>query len=100
MRLAVDTIPSFAPSTAARSQPMRPERWTSTWRGGMRGGARPRLGGGAPCRPSQLGQVLLGGLERAALPAPGEVGEEPAVPRDVHPVPPPMEPGADIPAVG
>src|SRR5512142_2733095 len=98
IRLAVDTMPSFAPSTAARSQPMRPERWTSTWRGGMRGVAR-RLGGVAPYRPRQLGQVLLCGLERAPFPAPGEVGEEPAVPRDVHPVPAAMEAGADVPPV-
>ena len=31
-RLAVDTMPSFAPSTAARSQPMRSVRCRSRWR--------------------------------------------------------------------
>src|SRR6185503_19135081 len=31
-RLAVETIPSFAPRTAARSQPMRPEPCHSRWR--------------------------------------------------------------------
>jgi len=28
-RLAVETMPSLAPSTAARSQPIRSERWRS-----------------------------------------------------------------------
>src|ERR1035437_6242946 len=32
IRLAVDMIPSLAPSTAARSQPMRATRWFSLWR--------------------------------------------------------------------
>ena len=37
-RLAVDTMPSLAPRTAARSQPMRPLRWRSAWRAsGLRG---------------------------------------------------------------
>ncbi len=34
-RLAVDTMPSLAPSTAARSQPMRSVRCRSRWRVGM-----------------------------------------------------------------
>ena len=32
---AVETIPSFAPSTEARSQPMRSVRWCSRWERGM-----------------------------------------------------------------
>ena len=35
IRLAVETMPSFAPSTAARSQPMRGVRWRSQCRGGF-----------------------------------------------------------------
>ena len=31
IRLAVETMPSFAPSTAARSQPMRATAWRSMW---------------------------------------------------------------------
>src|SRR5512143_88617 len=99
IRLAVDTMPSFAPSTAARSQPIRPERWISRWRGGMRRVVRRPLGGGAPYRPGQLGQIFLCSLECAPFPAPREVGEEPAVPRHVHPVPAPVETGADVPSV-
>jgi hypothetical protein len=34
-KLAVETIPSFAPSTAARSQPMRPVRCRSFWTRGI-----------------------------------------------------------------
>ena len=34
-RLAVDTMPSLAPRTAARSQPMRPVRCRSRWRWGI-----------------------------------------------------------------
>jgi hypothetical protein len=30
-RLAIDTMPSSAPSTAARSHPARPPRWRSRW---------------------------------------------------------------------
>jgi hypothetical protein len=29
IKLAVETIPSFAPSTAALNQPMRPTKWSS-----------------------------------------------------------------------
>src|SRR5664279_2682721 len=31
-RLAVETMPSLAPSTAARNQPIRSVRWRSAWR--------------------------------------------------------------------
>jgi hypothetical protein len=34
-RLAMETIPSLAPSTAARNQPMRSLRWCSLWRRGI-----------------------------------------------------------------
>jgi hypothetical protein len=47
-RLAVDTMPSFAPSTAARNQPMRSLRWRSAWRRGVGMGrlsVRGRAGG-------------------------------------------------------
>ena len=30
--IAVETMPSLAPRTAARSQPIRWERWLSAWR--------------------------------------------------------------------
>src|SRR5512134_158741 len=36
-RLAVETMPSLAPSTAARSQPIRAVRWRSRWRSAILG---------------------------------------------------------------
>lgn len=38
-RLAVDRIPSFAPKTAARNQPMRLIRWVSLRTSGIRSGS-------------------------------------------------------------
>src|SRR4249919_1626990 len=52
IRLAVEMTPSLAPSTAARSQPMRELLCHSAWRCGMRAGAleRGRVVRTIPCR--------------------------------------------------
>src|SRR5690606_29998684 len=59
-RPATDTMPSLAPSTAARSQPARSLRWDSTWRRAM-GTVRVGLRAGVPSvRPGQGGNGAVG----------------------------------------
>jgi hypothetical protein len=48
-RAAIDTMPSPAPSTAARSHPIRPYRWRSGW---PRPIARPATGSPLTANPS------------------------------------------------
>src|SRR4029434_2677405 len=81
-RLAVDTMPSLAPRTAARTQPMRPVRWRSLWCLAMpvvsvMGGHR------APMPPSPLRRLDSAGLAVGQR-AHGLLGWETALPQKVR----------------